>query len=124
MAFHATSHQAKVASGSDAILSLLHLGELPLNLLVFFSFIRTWHVLIVLAGLTKALGNPDGNPNDPLSVDLARIGLGAPPRPPLGGATPRPSGLGLDGDKGCFLLLVFHFCTIFYFRLADFWLLF
>ena len=80
--------------------------------------------MIFIGGLTKALRNIDENPDDPLGVDLARIGLGAPPRPPLGGTTPRPSGPGLDGGKGCFLLLVFYFCTTFYFGLADFWLMF
>ena len=40
-------------------------------------------------------------------MDLSRIGLGAPPRPPLGGSTPRPSGAGLDGGEGYFLFLVF-----------------
>ena len=79
---------------------------------------------ISLGGLTETLGRTNENLNDPLGVDLARIGLGAPPRPPLGGTTPRPSGPGLDGGEGCFLLLIFHFCTIFYFGLADFWLLF
>ena len=65
--------------------------------------------MIFIGGLTKALRNIDENPDDPLGVDLARIGLGAPPRPPLGGTTPRPSGPGLDGGEGCFLLVVFSF---------------
>ena len=72
----------------------------------------------------KALGDTDENPDDPLGVDLARIGLRAPPRPPLGGMTPRPSSPSLDGGEGCFLLLVFRFYTIFDVGLADFWLLF
>ena len=72
----------------------------------------------------KALGDTDENPDDPLGVDLARIVLGAPLRPPLGGMTPRPSSPGLDGGEGCFLLLVFRFYTIFDVGLADFWLLF
>ena len=72
----------------------------------------------------KALGKTDDNPNNPLVVDLARIGLGAPLRHLLGGVTPCPSGPILDGGEGCFLLLVFHFCIIFCFGLADFWLLF
>ena len=49
--------------------------------------------MIVSAGLTKAFGNPDAKPNDPLGVDLARIGLGGPSRPMLVGATPCPSAL-------------------------------
>ena len=72
----------------------------------------------------KALGKTDENPNDPLGVDLVRIGFGAPLRPPLGGMTPRPSGSGLDGGEGCFLLVVFRFCIILCFGLADFWLMF
>ena len=63
-----------------------------------------------------ALWRTDENPNDPLGVDLAWIGLGAPPRPPLGGPTPRPSSAGLDGGEGYFLFLVFCFCIIFYFQ--------
>ena len=55
----------------------------------------------------EALGRTDENPDDPLGVDLTRIGLGDPPKPPLGGLTPRPSGVGLDGGKGFFLFLVF-----------------
>ena len=42
--------------------------------------------------LTKALVDTSKNPCDPPGVDVARIGLGAPPRPPLIGETPRPSG--------------------------------
>ena len=87
-------------------------------LFVFFYFIRTYFDFS--GGLTKALGNTNENPNDPLGVDLVRIGFGAPLRPPLGGMTPRPSGSGLDGGEGCFLLLVFRFYTIFYFGLANF----
>ena len=68
----------------------------------------------------EALGKTNENPNDPLGMDLTRIGLGAPPRPPLGGPTPRPSDAGLDGGKGYFLFLFFHFCIIFVFGLADF----
>ena len=66
----------------------------------------------------QALGRTDENPNDPLGVDLAWIGLGAPPRPPLGGPTPRPSSAGLDGGEGYFLFLVFCFCIIFIFGLC------
>ena len=69
----------------------------------------------------EALGRADENPNDPLGVDLARIGLGAPPRPPLGGLTPHPSGAGLDGGKGYFLFLIFFVSALFFvFGLADF----
>ena len=82
-------------------------------LFVFFYFIRTYFDFS--GGLTKALGNTNENPNDPLGVDLAQIVLGVPPRPLLAGATPRPSGLGVDGSEGLLLLLllVFCFCTIF-----------
>ena len=111
----------------NTALSPLHLGKLHLSFvfpycLCFSILLRL--LLIFPGGLTKVLGNIDENPNDPLGVDLTRIGLGAPPRPPLGGMTPRPSGLGLDGGEGCFVLLVLHFYTIFYFGLADSWLLF
>ena len=67
--------------------------------------------MIASAGLTKALGNLDENPNDHMGVDVARIGLGVLPRPPLVGATPRPSAPGLAGGEGWFLL-VFCFCSI------------
>ena len=69
-------------------------------------------------GLTEALGRTDENTTDSSGVDLARIGLGAPPKPPLGGPTPRPSSAGLDGGKGYFLFLVFCFCIIFIFGLC------
>ena len=72
----------------------------------------------------EALGKTDENPNDPLGVDLTWIGLGAPLRPPLRGATPLASGPGLDGGEGCFLLVVFRFCIILCFGLAESWLLF
>ena len=58
-------------------------------------------------GLTEALGRTDENTTDSSGVDLARIGLGAPPRSLLVGPTPRPSGAGLDGGEGYFLFLVF-----------------
>ena len=70
--------------------------------------------MIVSAGLTKALGNPNINPNDPLGVDLARIGLAGPLRPPLVGATPRPSALGLAGSEGWFYFF-FYFCAFHFF---------
>ena len=81
--------------------------------------------MIASAGLAKALGNPNINPNDPLGVDLARIGLGAPPRPSLVGMTPHPSGLGLAGGEGrfCFLFCVSALPS-FYLNFADVWLLF
>jgi len=66
----------------------------------------------------QALGRTDENPNDPLGVDLTQIGLGALPKPPLGGLTPRPSGVGLDGGKDYFLFLVFRFYIIFIFGLC------
>jgi len=62
----------------------------------------------------EALRRTDENPNDPLGVDLARIGLGAPPRSLLVGPTPRPSGAGLDGGECYFLFLVFLFLHYFY----------
>ncbi|CAD6215442.1 unnamed protein product [Miscanthus lutarioriparius] len=46
--------------------------------------------------LTKALVDTDKNPYDASGMDVARIGLGAPPRPPLVGETPRPSGSGME----------------------------
>ena len=39
----------------------------------------------------KALVYTGKNPCDPLGMDIAQIGLGAPPRPPLVGETPSPS---------------------------------
>lgn len=53
-----------------------------------------------LGGLTKALGKTDENSNDPSGADLAQFGLGAPPRPPLTGSTPCPTGPGLDRSEG------------------------
>ena len=75
--------------------------------------------MIVSAGLTKALGNPDANPNDPVGVDLARIGLGGPSRPPLVGATPHPSSPGLDGGEGWFCLFSVSVLSPFYLSFAD-----
>ena len=66
----------------------------------------------------EALGRTNENPDDPLGVDLAWIGFGAPPKPPLGGPTPRPSDASLDGGEGYFLFLVFCFCIIFIFDLC------
>jgi hypothetical protein len=61
-------------------------------------------VLFFLADLTKALvGNTD--PNDPVGVDVARIGLGTPSRPMLVGETPRPFGPGMAHDTGLFLFV-------------------
>ena len=62
----------------------------------------------------EALGRTIENPDDPLGVDVARIGLGAPPKPSLDGSTPRPSGAGLDGGECYFLFLVFLFLHYFY----------
>jgi len=62
----------------------------------------------------KSLGNPDANPNDPLGVDLARIGLGGPSRPPLVGATPHSSALGLAGREGWFCLFFVSALFIFF----------
>ena len=70
--------------------------------------------MIVSAGLTKAIGNPDVNPNDPLGVDLAQIGLGGPSRPSLVGATPRPSAPGLAVDEGWFCLFFISTLSIFF----------
>lgn len=67
--------------------------------------------------------NPNANPNDPLGVDLAQINLGAPPRPPLVGASPHPSAPGPSGAKvgfACFLFLR----SPFYLSFADVLLLF
>ena len=69
--------------------------------------------MIVSAGLTKALGNPDANPNDPMGVDLARVGLGGPSRPPLVGVTPRPTASGLAGGEGWFCLFSVSVLSIF-----------
>ena len=74
--------------------------------------------------MTEALGRTNENLNDPLGVDLARIGLGAPLRPPLGGPTPHPSGAGLNGGEGYFLYLVFRFYIILFSVLLFFVLLF
>ena len=71
----------------------------------------------------KALGKTDENPNNPLGVDLARICLGAPPRPPLVGMT-RPSGPGLAGDEGCFCFLFSVLHYLYFICLTDVWLLF
>ena len=69
-------------------------------MLFVLNFIWTSLILLTLAGLMKALGNPTKNPSDPVGVDLARIGLGAPPRPPLAGTTLGPSGPGHAGGEG------------------------
>jgi hypothetical protein len=68
----------------------------------------------------KALENPDEYPNDPLGVDLAWIGLGAPLRPLLAGMTPHPSGPGLDGSE-CFFCFLFSVSalSLFYLSFAD-----
>jgi hypothetical protein len=42
------------------------------------------------------------NPIDPVGTDVARIGLGAPPRPSLVGEIPRPSGPGMEHSIGCY----------------------
>ena len=70
-------------------------------------------------GLMKALGNPDVNPNDPLGVDLDRIGLGAPLRPPFMGATPYPSAPGPSGSEGWFCLFSVSALSPFYLSFAD-----
>ena len=75
--------------------------------------------MIVSAGLTKALGNPDENPKDPLGVDLTRIGLGAPLRPPLVGATPCPSAPGIAGGEGWFCLFSVSALSPFYLSFVD-----
>ena len=49
----------------------------------------------------KALADTSKNPYDPMGMDVAQIGLGAPPRPPLIGKTPRPFGLGMEHGTGC-----------------------
>ena len=75
--------------------------------------------MIVSAGLTKALGNPDANPNDPIGMDLTWISLGGASRPPLVGATPRPSALALDGGEGWFCLFFVSALSPFYLSFAD-----
>ena len=80
--------------------------------------------MIVLAGLRKALGNNNTNPNDPMGVDLARIGLGGPSRPPLVGVTPRPFAPGLDGGEGWFCLFSVFALSPFYLSFVDAYLLF
>ena len=69
--------------------------------------------------------NPAKNPNDPMGVDLARIGLGAPPRPLLAGIAPEPSSPGQTGGEG-YICLLFSIPTLcpFYLSFADVWLLF
>ena len=51
--------------------------------------------------LTKALVDTGKNPCDPLGVNVAQIGLGVPPKPPLIGETPRPSSPGMEHDTCC-----------------------
>jgi hypothetical protein len=47
---------------------------------------------------------------DPVGVDVARIGLGAPSWPSLVGEIPRPSGLGMEHDIGCYYRFSFVLC--------------
>jgi hypothetical protein len=49
----------------------------------------------------KALAYTGMNPIDPMGANVAQIGLGAPPRPPLVGETPHPSGPGMEHDTCC-----------------------
>jgi len=49
----------------------------------------------------KALVYTGKNPYDPLGTDIAQIGLGVPPRPPLIGETPYASGPGMEHDTCC-----------------------
>lgn len=77
-----TSHHAEAAGGSGKPLSPLLLGGLTSVLFLFLDlrlFCCVLNTTLFLGGLTEALGNPA----DPTGVDLARIGLGNPPRPPL-----------------------------------------
>ena len=75
--------------------------------------------------MTKALGTPNENPNDPAGVDLARIGFGAPPMPPLTGTAPGPSGPGKAGGEGyIFFLFSVSALSLSYSSFADFFLLF
>ena len=89
-----------------------------------FSYVGTRLILIVSTGLTKTLGNPDANLHDPVGVDLARIGLGGPLRPPLVGVTPRPSTPGLDDGEGWFCLFSIFALSPFYLSFVDAYLLF
>jgi hypothetical protein len=63
-----------------------------------FSFVFSYSLLILIASadLTKAIGNPI----ELADQDLARAGLGAPPRPPLARVTPGPFGSGQGGGEG------------------------
>ena len=88
-------------------------------MLFVLNFIWTSLILLASAGLTKALGNPTENPSDPMGVDLAQIGLGALPRPPLVGVTPRPFAPGLDGGEGWFCLFSVFALSPFYLSFAD-----
>lgn len=69
---------------------------LGLFLCVFYSLLT----LAASANLTKAIENP----SEPADQDLARVGLGAPPRPPLARVNPSPSRSGQAGGEGyiCF----------------------
>lgn len=82
------------------------------------------------ANLTNAIGNP----TELADQDLAWIGLGADPRPPLMGVNPSPSSLGQADGKGyarflflflrylCFILVLVMFgCCFRDFRQHDKW---
>jgi hypothetical protein len=57
----------------------------------------------------KALAEAGMNPTDPAGMDVAQIGLGAPPRPPLIGETPHPSGPGMEHGASCSYCLSLSF---------------
>jgi hypothetical protein len=60
-----------------------------------------------------------------MGVDLAQIGLGAPPRPPLADTILGTSGLGQAGGEGyTYLLFSISVVCPFYLSFADVWLLF
>ena len=93
------------AGTSSAILDSLYLGEdlLPIfafsNCFIFWVFILIW--FDYPSGFDEGPCRHRKNPCDPSGVDIVRIGLGVPLRPPLSGETPRPSGLGMEHDTGC-----------------------
>ena len=54
------------------------------------------------------------NPCDPTGMDVAWIGLGVPPKPPLVGETPYPSSPGMEHGIGYsfWFFLSFHFMRL------------
>jgi hypothetical protein len=114
VAFRATAQHTDVGT-FGAILDSLYLGEGLLsifalyNCFMFWSFDLTCFGLVILVDLTKALTNAGKDPADPAGMDVAQIGLGAPPRPLLFGETPRPSSPGMEHGTGCSYCLFLSF---------------